>query len=92
MELFVSGEDLTAIESGAASATESERGVMAKALAAPFAAGATLAMLTIALPHSKRASDLGLLVIVGIAYVIAAALYWRAQTFPSGAADGAVIG
>ncbi len=78
MAVFVSGEDLAPIESAAASGTGSERGVMARALAALFAAGATLALLTIALPHSKRASDLGLLVIVGFAYVVATGLYWRA--------------
>jgi diguanylate cyclase (GGDEF)-like protein/putative nucleotidyltransferase with HDIG domain len=82
MELFVSGEDLTAIDSQAAFGSESERAVMARALAALFAAGATLALLTIALPHSQRASDLGLLTIVGVAYCVAAGLYWWAHTLP----------
>jgi len=57
----------------------SERELMVQALAALFACGATLALLTIALPHSARASELGLLVIVGIAYAIAAALHWRTR-------------
>jgi diguanylate cyclase (GGDEF)-like protein len=57
--------------------------LMAKALAGLFAAGATLALITAALPHSARASDLGLLVIVGVAYAVAGALYWRASTAPS---------
>ncbi|HLL91787.1 MAG TPA: hypothetical protein VK252_02515, partial [Solirubrobacteraceae bacterium] len=57
----------------------SERDLMVQALAALFACGATLALLTIALPHSARASELGLLVIVGIAYAIAAALHWRTR-------------
>jgi diguanylate cyclase (GGDEF)-like protein/putative nucleotidyltransferase with HDIG domain len=57
--------------------------LMAKALAGLFAAGATLALITAALPHSARASNLGLLVIVGVAYIVAGALYWRASTAPS---------
>jgi two-component system cell cycle response regulator len=57
--------------------------LMAKALACLFAAGATLALITAALPHSARASDVGLLVIVGSAYVVAGTLYWRASTAPS---------
>lgn len=56
--------------------------LMAKALAGLFAAGATLALVTVALPHSARASAAGLLVIVGIAYLVAGALYWRASTLP----------
>ncbi len=56
---------------------------MAKALAGLFAAGATLALVTVALPHSARASDVGLLVIVGLAYCIAGALFWRACIAPS---------
>src|SRR5271167_1056790 len=79
---FVGSEDLIPINAAPLSATESERGVMARALAALFAAGATLALSTVALPHSRRASDLGLLVIVGVAYVVAASLYWRARTVP----------
>ena len=56
---------------------------MAKALAGLFAAGATLALVTVALPHSARASDVGLLVIVGLAYCVAGALFWRACSAPS---------
>lgn len=55
---------------------------MARTLAGLYAAGATLALVTVALPHSARASDIGLLVIVGIAYVVAGALFWRAGTVP----------
>jgi diguanylate cyclase (GGDEF)-like protein/putative nucleotidyltransferase with HDIG domain len=56
--------------------------LMARALAGLFAAGATLALITVALPHSAQASELGLLVIVGLAYVVAGALFWRADTAP----------
>ncbi len=54
--------------------------LMAQALGALFAAGATLALLTVALPHSPRASELGLLVIVGAAYLVAGLLSWRARS------------
>ena len=57
-------------------------GLMAKALAGLFAAGATLALLTVALPHSPRASVLGLLIIVGDAYLVAALLIWRTHLLP----------
>jgi diguanylate cyclase (GGDEF)-like protein/putative nucleotidyltransferase with HDIG domain len=56
---------------------------MAKALAGLFAAGATLALITFALPHSAHASDAGLLSIVAIAYAVAGVLFWRASTTPS---------
>ncbi len=56
--------------------------LMAKALAGLFAAGATLALLTVLLPHSERASELGLLIIVGDAYVVAGILFWRAARLP----------
>lgn len=49
----------------------------AKILASMFAAGATLALLTALLPHSRGADEAGLLVIVGIAYVVAGVLLWR---------------
>ncbi len=68
-----------------------ERSVMAQALAGLFAAGATLALLTLALPHSKRASDVGLLLIVGNAYVVAGALFWQARTLPSRVLPAALL-
>ena len=57
-----------------------ETSLMARALAGLYAAGATLALLTVALPHPARASTLGLLLIVGNAYLVAAILLWRAST------------
>jgi diguanylate cyclase (GGDEF)-like protein len=65
--------------------TSFETSLMAQALAGLYAAGATLALLTVALPHSRRASELALLLIVGNAYVIAAALFWRARNLRGGA-------
>jgi diguanylate cyclase (GGDEF)-like protein/putative nucleotidyltransferase with HDIG domain len=60
-----------------------ERRVMAQALAALFGAGATLALVTVALPHSARASETGVLVIVAVAYVVAGALFCSAGSMPS---------
>jgi diguanylate cyclase (GGDEF)-like protein/putative nucleotidyltransferase with HDIG domain len=56
--------------------------LMARALAGLFAAGATLALLTLALPHSAHASTPGLLTIVGFAYVVAGVLFWQARSTP----------
>ncbi len=71
------------VESEAVLTPNVESGLMARALAALFAAGATLALLTLVLSHSRRASDVGLLLIVGDAYVVAAVLLWRARRLPS---------
>ena len=90
-EMFVSGEDLITGDAETASGAQSEGELMARALAALFAAGATLALLTIALGHSRRASELGLLVIVGIAYCMAAGLYWWARTLPHRVLDMALL-
>jgi len=56
--------------------------LVAKVLATLFAAGASLAALTVVLPHPARANELGLLVIVASAYLTAAILYTRAATLP----------
>jgi diguanylate cyclase (GGDEF)-like protein/putative nucleotidyltransferase with HDIG domain len=55
---------------------------MAKILAALFASGATLALLTVCLPHPRRASDTGLLLVVGSAYLVAGLLLHRAGSVP----------
>lgn len=54
---------------------------MAATLAALFAAGATLALLTLLL-DPKRANQLGLLGIVGDAYLVSGAMFWRARRVP----------
>ena len=62
--------------------TDFPTGLMAKILAALFASGATLALLTVCLPHPHRASVLGLLLVVGTAYLVACLLLWRATAVP----------
>lgn len=57
--------------------------LVAKVLAALFAAGASLAALTVILPHPARANELGLLMIVGGAYLTALALYTQAAKLPA---------
>lgn len=49
--------------------------LMAKALAGLFCAGATLALLTVVLPRSQDFDEIGMLAVVGNAYVVAALLY-----------------
>lgn len=63
---------------------------MGRVLAALFLAGATLALLTVVLPHSARANVVGLLIIVGNAYVVAGVLLWRAGSLPTWVLRGAL--
>jgi diguanylate cyclase (GGDEF)-like protein/putative nucleotidyltransferase with HDIG domain len=84
MMVSVASEDHVApAQAGAGAGAQVESSLMAKMLAGLFAAGATLALLTAALPHSAQASTLGLLLIVANAYLVAAILFWRAGTLPS---------
>jgi diguanylate cyclase (GGDEF)-like protein/putative nucleotidyltransferase with HDIG domain len=69
--------------SRASYSTHFETSLSARILAGLFAAGASLALLTVALPHSARASTPGLLSIVGTAYVVAGLLLWQAARLPS---------
>jgi diguanylate cyclase (GGDEF)-like protein/putative nucleotidyltransferase with HDIG domain len=55
---------------------------MAKALAGLFAGGATLALLTIVLPHQSDANELGLSLICIDAFFVAAGLFWGADRAP----------
>lgn len=55
---------------------------MSATLAALFAAGATLALITLLLPSSRHADKAGLLAIVGDAYVVSGLLFWRARRAP----------
>jgi diguanylate cyclase (GGDEF)-like protein len=57
--------------------------VRAQALAGLYAAGATLALLTVLLPHEADANTAGQLVIVGAAYLCAFGLVWSATNLPS---------
>ncbi len=67
--------------------------LMAEVLACLFAAGATLAALTVALPHPSNQSDIGLLAIVADAYAVAGVLHWRAREAAGlDAAAGARLG
>ncbi|MDX6616187.1 MAG: hypothetical protein QOD60_1278 [Solirubrobacterales bacterium] len=55
---------------------------MSRALAGLFAAGATLAMLTLVLPHSNDTNELGLILVCSDALVVAAILFWGADSVP----------
>jgi diguanylate cyclase (GGDEF)-like protein/putative nucleotidyltransferase with HDIG domain len=57
--------------------------LVAKVLAVLFAAGATLASLTVFLPHPAGADELGLLAIIVSAYVTATMLYTQASRLPA---------
>jgi diguanylate cyclase (GGDEF)-like protein/putative nucleotidyltransferase with HDIG domain len=60
-----------------------EASLVAKVLATLFAAGATLSALTVILPHPAAANELGLLVIIANAYLVALALYTQAARWPA---------
>ncbi len=60
-----------------------DAGLMARAIAGLYAAGATLALSTVALPHSPRANVLGLLVIIAVAYALAGLFYRLGGATPS---------
>jgi diguanylate cyclase (GGDEF)-like protein/putative nucleotidyltransferase with HDIG domain len=64
---------------GFVAGTSLQTSLVAGVLAGLFAAGATLAALTVALPHQSNQNDLGLLAIVANAYLVAGFLHWRAQ-------------
>jgi len=56
--------------------------LMAKILAALFAAGAALALLLVLLPHSQDASETGLLVVIAVAVLVAGGLYTQSSWLP----------
>jgi diguanylate cyclase (GGDEF)-like protein/putative nucleotidyltransferase with HDIG domain len=64
--------------------------LMARVLASLYCAGATLALLTVVLPHSARADMEGLLIVVGIAYAVAGLLLWRGGSVPVAVLSGAL--
>lgn len=64
--------------------TDFPTGLMARILAMLFASGATLALLTVCLPHPRKASVVGLLLVVGTAYLVACLLLWRATSVHKG--------
>jgi diguanylate cyclase (GGDEF)-like protein/putative nucleotidyltransferase with HDIG domain len=63
-------------------ASSFETRVMSRALAGLFAAGATLALLTVVLPHPADTKELGLILVSSDAFVIAAILFWGADSIP----------
>jgi len=57
--------------------------LVARVLGVLFAAGATLATLTVILPHPPSTNVLGMLVIIANAYLVAATLYTQAARLPA---------
>ena len=57
-------------------------GTMAGTLAALFAAGATLAFVSLALPHPARTDELGIVVTAAVAYVVGAGLFLGSGRLP----------
>src|ERR1700680_3542200 len=76
------GDRSAAVESAGGIGRDFDTSVMARTLAALFAAGPTLALLTLALPQPAGASALRILLVGGIAYVVAGLLLWSASFLP----------
>lgn len=57
--------------------------LMARVLAGLFSAGATLALLTVLLPHTADANEAGLVACVAVAYGVAALLYAQSNRVPA---------
>ena len=57
--------------------------LVARVLSVLFAAGGTLAALTVVLPHPGHTNELGMLVIIANAYLVAAALYTQGARLPA---------
>jgi diguanylate cyclase (GGDEF)-like protein/putative nucleotidyltransferase with HDIG domain len=55
----------------------------ARILAGLYAAGATIALLTVLLPHSSQTRDGALLAAIADAYLVAGLLYWRGPRLPA---------
>jgi diguanylate cyclase (GGDEF)-like protein/putative nucleotidyltransferase with HDIG domain len=53
-----------------------------RVLASLYVAGATLVLITLALPHAPDAIELGLLAVALNAYAVGALLFWRARRLP----------
>ena len=76
------GDQREAVQSGDGAGREFDTRLMARTVGALFLAGATLALLTLALPQAAGANERGLLAIVGVAYVAGGLLVWRASVLP----------
>lgn len=57
---------------------------MSRGLALLFGAGATLVAITLALPHGHDEANIGLLIPVACAYVVAPLLFWRPRDWAPG--------
>jgi diguanylate cyclase (GGDEF)-like protein len=82
MSAFSGGNGSGEALGGSSVGANFQRSLVAKVLAGLYVAGATLAALTVLLPHPSDANPYGLLAIVANAYVVGGLLYWRAHTLP----------
>lgn len=78
MSALTQADDRDEIWGGSLVGASFQASLVAKVLAVLFAAGASLAALTVALPHAAQMNELGMLLIVANAYLVAAALHTQA--------------
>jgi diguanylate cyclase (GGDEF)-like protein/putative nucleotidyltransferase with HDIG domain len=92
----IDGERTNTVESAGEIGARLDASLMSRALGALLAAGATLALLTVALPHSSHSRQEGLFLAIGGAYLLAVLLLWRGRgvsrrVFPYALAWGSTV-
>lgn len=83
MSALSAGDERDEIWGGSLVGASLQASLVARVLCVLFAAGASLAALTVALPHPVGMDELWMLLIVANAYVVAAVLYTQAARLPA---------
>jgi diguanylate cyclase (GGDEF)-like protein/putative nucleotidyltransferase with HDIG domain len=83
IDALAEGDGHDAVWGGSYVGESVQTSLVAKVLAVLFAAGATLASLTVLLPHSAQVSVVGQMVIIADAYLVAAVLFTQAARLPA---------
>jgi diguanylate cyclase (GGDEF)-like protein/putative nucleotidyltransferase with HDIG domain len=83
MSALSAADDRDEIWGGSLLGASFQASLVAKVLAVLFAAGASLSALTVVLPHAAQMNELGMLLIVVNAYLVAAVLHTQAARLPA---------
>jgi diguanylate cyclase (GGDEF)-like protein/putative nucleotidyltransferase with HDIG domain len=83
IDALAEGDGHDAVWGGSFVGESVQTSVVSKVLAVLFAAGATLASLTVLLPHSAHVNAVGQLAIIANAYLVAAVLFSQAARLPA---------
>jgi diguanylate cyclase (GGDEF)-like protein/putative nucleotidyltransferase with HDIG domain len=83
IEVLAEGDEQDTAWGGSYVGASVQTSLVAKVLGVLFAAGASLATLTVLLPHSAQLNAIGQLAIIANAYVVAAVLFTQAGRLPA---------